>query len=319
VNRSAKHPHTRAVRRPFAVIVLAAAATVLATSAQAATPAPPLGTAGSFGILAGQGVTNTGPTTITGDLGTHPSPAITNTGVLNISGATHAADAVALGAKNDLVTAYDVAAGAAPTGAIVADLGGQTLVPGVYSAAGALGLTGALTLDAGGDPDAVFIFQTPSTLITASASSVVLTGAARACNVFWQVGSSASLGTASTFVGTVFALSNIAAQTGATIEGRLLARNAAVTLDTNTITRPGCVSVTDAAAAAAAAQAAADLAAAQAAAARQITQVPVGAISAGDGSMAGASGDGVAALAGALMLAAIGGLAVRVRRRSAIR
>jgi hypothetical protein len=125
------------------------------------------------------------------------------------------------------------------TATVSADLGGQTLVSGVYTG-GALALTGTLTLDGQGDPNAVFIFQAASSLTTASGSRVSLTGGLTACNVYWKVGSSATLGTGSTFVGTILALTSITATTGAVIQGRLLARNGAVTLDTNTITRSAC-------------------------------------------------------------------------------
>ena len=119
-----------------------------------------------------------------------------------------------------------------------ADSGGQTLAPGVYNSASSLGLTGPVVLEAQGDPSAVFVFQAGSTLITAPTSTVALTGGAQACNVFWQVGSSATLNTASTFVGTIMALTSATLDTGATVQGRVLARNGAVTLDTNTITTP---------------------------------------------------------------------------------
>lgn len=198
-----------------------------------------LGTADAYAVLAGTTVTNTGPTVVTGDLGVHPGAAVTGFPPGLVNGTIHAADAPALQAKADLVTAYDDAAARITTGAIAADLGGQTLVSGVYTG-GAVGLTGALTLDGQGDPAAVFVFQAASTLITAPASSVVLVGGAQACNVFWQVTSSATLGTASSFSGTVLALTAITVGTGATVSGRLLARNAAVTLDADTITRPTC-------------------------------------------------------------------------------
>jgi hypothetical protein len=139
-----------------------------------------------------------------------------------------------------LTTAYNTAAAQAPTGTVSADLGGQTLTPGVYNSATSLGLTGALTLDAQGNANAVFIFQAGSTLTTASASSVNLVNGAQACNVFWQIGSSATLGTASTFRGSILALTSITATTGATVDGRLLARNGATTLDSNTVTRAQC-------------------------------------------------------------------------------
>jgi hypothetical protein len=124
---------------------------------------------------------------------------------------------------------------------VPAELGGTTKTAGVYdSADGTFGITGTLTLDAQGDPNAVFIFKTASTLITAGASSVVLVNDAQACNVFWQVGSSATLGTNSTFNGNILALTSITLTTGANVNGRVLARNGAVTLDTNTITKATC-------------------------------------------------------------------------------
>lgn len=199
-----------------------------------------LGTADSFVVLAGGGVTNTGPTTLNGDIGTFPTTTITNTGTMTVNGTNHAGDSVTQGAKNDLVTAYNSAAGQASNQTISADLGGMTLVSGVYTSASSLGLTGTLTLDAAGNQDAVFVFQAGSTLDTASGSRVSLINGAQACNVFWQVGSSATVETGSTFRGTIMALTSITLKTGATIDGRALARNGAVTLDTNTITRSAC-------------------------------------------------------------------------------
>ena len=217
----------------------------LAGSARAATPVP-LGTADPVAVLAGSTVTNTGPTVVTGDLGLSPGTSVTGFPPGTVNGTQHITDPVAAQAQTDLTTAYNNAAAQAPTGTVSADLGGQTLTPGVYTSASSLGLTGALTLDAQGNANAVFIFQAGSTLTTASASSVNLVNGAQACNVFWQVGSSATLGTASTFRGTILALTSITATTGATVDGRLLARNAAVTLDTNTITRSQCASATPA-------------------------------------------------------------------------
>ncbi|WP_374202862.1 ice-binding family protein [Saccharothrix sp. S26] len=144
-------------------------------------------------------------------------------------------------AQADLTVAYDDAAGRAPTGqALPADLVGLTLVGGVYRASGATELNGTLTLDGQGDPNTVWIFQIPSTLITGSASVVSLINGARACNVFWQVGSSATLGTNSDFVGTIMALTSITVNTGADVQGRALARNGSVTLDDNTFTTDVC-------------------------------------------------------------------------------
>lgn len=218
---------------------------LLNVSVAAAAEAPvSLGTAASFAVLAGQGVTNTGPTVVNGDLGTCPNPAITGAPMVN--GAIHANNAVACQAQLDLVVAYNDAAGRAPTTTFpgVIDLGGRTLVGGVYKSTSSIGLTGTLTLDAQGDANAVFIFQAASTLITATNSRVALINGAQACNVFWQVGSSATIEVGSNFSGTVLALTSIAAKTNAVIQGRLLARNGSVTLDSNTITSSSCASGT---------------------------------------------------------------------------
>ena len=220
-------------------VAMAAIAAVGVGPAAAATAPVGLGTAGSFAVLAGSTVTNTGPSVINGDLGVSPGTSITGFPPGLVNGTQHSADAVALQAQKDLTIAYNDAAGRAPTATVTADLGGQTLVAGVYTGT-TLSLTGTLTLDAQGNPNAVFIFQSAKTLITASASRIVLINGADPCNVFFQVGSSATLGTNSVFVGTILALTSITANTGATVAGRLLARNGAVTLDSNTITRPNC-------------------------------------------------------------------------------
>lgn len=210
--------------------------------ASAATPSVQLGTAASFAVLGGSTITNTGPTVISGDLGLSPGTAVTGFPPGQVNGTVHAADGVALQAKNDLTAAYTDAAARPSTATVPVELGGTTRTPGVYdSAAGTFGITGTVTLDGQGDPNAVFIFKAASTLITASASSVDLVGGARSCNIFWVVGSSATLGTFSTLRGNVMALASITVTTGVTVDGRTLARNAAVTLDTDTITRPTCV------------------------------------------------------------------------------
>ena len=159
----------------------------------------------------------------------------------------HVSDIGSIAIQNDLPAAYSAAAASPVTASIPTELGGTTETPGVYaSPAGTFGITGTLTLDAQGDPNAIFIFQAASTLITASASSVELVNGAQASNVFWVVGSSATLGTYSTFSGNIMALASITVTTGVTIHGRALARTAAVTLDTDTITSsppataPGC-------------------------------------------------------------------------------
>ncbi|CAN5804344.1 hypothetical protein BH23ACT12_BH23ACT12_17140 [soil metagenome] len=198
-------------------------------------PTVDLGTAESFAVLAGAGVTNTGPTVVQGDLGSSPNTSVSGfppgevvNGTINPS--------YTAGAKFDLTTAYNDAAGRTPVTTIPTELGGQVLTHGIYdSAAGTFGITGTLTLDAEGDPNAVWIFKAASTLITGSGSNVDLINGASPCNIFWVVGSSATLGTNSTLRGTILALTSITMTTGATLEGRALARNGAVTLDTNTI------------------------------------------------------------------------------------
>jgi hypothetical protein len=238
----------RGRRSPIGVAVvlgLAIAPWAIPVPAHAATTDIDLGTAEDFAVLAGSGITNTGPTTITGNFGTYPTATETGTGSITVTGTDHAGDAVTQQAKDDLVTAYVEAAGNGPTTQVATDLAGQTLAPGVYvSANGTFGNTGVLTLDGQGQTNPVFVFQASSTLITGSSSSMVLINGADACNVYWQVGSSATLGTASALVGTVLALTSITLTTGATVEGRVLARNGAVTMDTNTITLASCTAGT---------------------------------------------------------------------------
>jgi hypothetical protein len=221
--------------------VLAAVALIAAPVAFSAQAPVGLGTDGSFAVLAGSTVTNTGPSVISGSVGLDPGSAVTGfpPGIV-LAGTTQVANGVALQAKSDLVTAYNDAAGRSSTATVSADLAGRTLTSGVYTSASSLGLSGALTLDAQGDPNAVFVFQAGSSLIVGSGSQVNLIGGAQACNVYWQVGSSATIGTGAAFVGNILALTSISMTTGATLQGRALARNGAVTLDTNTITSPLC-------------------------------------------------------------------------------
>jgi uncharacterized repeat protein (TIGR01451 family) len=236
---------TRASGKPswlvsgFVLIVAVASLIGGRSSASAATEPVPLGTAANFAVLAGSTVTSTGPTIINGDLGLSPGTSVTGFPPGQVNGTIHAADSLALQAQADLTGAYRDAAASPVTAAIPVELGGTTETPGTYdSAAGTFGITGTLTLDAQGNPDAVFIFQAASTLITAAASNVNLINGAQASNVFWVVGSSATLGTNSALQGNVLALTSITVTTGTTIDGRALALNGAVTLDTNTITAP---------------------------------------------------------------------------------
>ena len=225
------------------VVTLLGAA--FANVASAATSTVNLGNAAPFAVLAGTTVTNTGSSTISGSVGVSPGSAITGfpPGLIT-NGTTHGGDATALAAQTDATAAYLDAAGRTPFTVDSSDLGGQSLSPGVYQNAAATSLTGTVTLNGQGDPNAVFIFQTGSTLITAPSSTVSLINGAQACNVFWQVGSSATLGTGTSFAGTILALTSISAQTGATVSGRLLARNGQVSLDANVVTTPTCLAST---------------------------------------------------------------------------
>ncbi|MDR3585565.1 MAG: ice-binding family protein, partial [Desulfosporosinus sp.] len=215
------------------------------TMSMAAQPIVNLGTTSTFAVLAGSAITNTGTTTISGnaggDIGLSPGSAFTGQASVTTSGAIHLADASASVAKDDLVIAYNDAAGRIPVTRIPSELGGTTLTPGIYNSAdGTFQITGTLTLDAQGDPNGIFVFQTASTLITASGSNINLINNALPCQTYWKVGSSATLGTNSHFEGHVFAMESITATTGATVKGQLLARNGAVTLDNNIITNVIC-------------------------------------------------------------------------------
>jgi hypothetical protein len=231
---------------PLSILLTAVIVGAWPWSALAATD-PLMGgsnTAGNFAVLAGTTVTNTGPTWITGQLGVSPGSAVTGFPP-GTSGVQHKADPTAATAQTDLTAAYLNAQGQACPPAndrSNVNLGGQTLVPGVYCQSTAPTLTGTLILNGSG----VYIFQigtaaSPTTLVTAPNAVISLTGGAQPCQVFWVVTSSATIATSTSFVGTIMALQQIAMQTRATLQGRALARNAQVTLDTNTITQPtGC-------------------------------------------------------------------------------
>ena len=224
----------------IALLAVMAVFVIRQSTAQAQTATVNLGAASNFAVLAGSTVTNTGPTVVTGDLGVSPGSAVTGFPPGVVVGTIHAADAAAAAAQVALTAAFNDAATRAPATPIPADIGGLVLTPGVYRAASSLGITGTVTLNGQGDPNAVFIIQVPTALTTASASVVSLINGTSPCNVFFVVGSSATLGTGSTFAGNILAQASITATTGVNVTGRLLARTAAVTLDTNLVTRPLC-------------------------------------------------------------------------------
>ncbi|MFJ2370184.1 ice-binding family protein [Microbacterium sp. NPDC087665] len=194
-----------------------------------------LGTAAPFGVLGASAVTNTGLTVINGDVGVSPETSITGFPPGVINGDVHATDEIAAQAQADLTTAYNTAAGLTPMASGLGDLTDASLVPGVY-AGGELSLTGSLTLE--GTAESVWIFQAASTLTIGAGSNIIMAGEASVCNVFWQVGTSATIRSGAQFVGTVMANVSVTALTTASVEGRLLARTGAVTLDTNLITAP---------------------------------------------------------------------------------
>jgi Ice-binding-like len=199
----------------------------------------------SWAVLASSTVTNSGPTVVTGNLGVSPGTAVTGFLVIDggpglvVGGSIYQGVGSPAGvAQADLTTAYNDAAGRVNPIGVGADIGGLTLPPGLYKAPVSLAVTGTVTLDGQNDPNSVFIFQIPSTLTTAVNSTVRLINLANACNVFWQVGSSATINGGSTFNGTVLSQASISVGTGAVVNGRLLARTGAVTLLSNLVTRP---------------------------------------------------------------------------------
>jgi hypothetical protein len=196
-----------------------------------------LGAADAFAVLAGATVTNTGATIVNGDLGVWAGTAITGFPPGIVNGTVDAADALAMQAQTDLTTAYNYAAAQTCGNNLSGqDLGGLTLTPGVYCFGSSAQLTGTLTLDALGEQNAVFIFQMGSTLITAAGSSIVFADGGQGSDVFWQVGSSATLGATTAFAGNILALTSITLGTGANIQcGSALAQNGAVTMDTNDV------------------------------------------------------------------------------------
>ena len=226
-------------------VTMAGAVLSIGNTAYAADVATvPLATSANYSVLGASTVTNTGPSVLNQSLGLWPGTAITGfpPGLVNAPGTTETTTPAAQQAQADLTAAYADAAGRSVDATTTADLANLVLIAGVYAGPGKspLSLTGPLVLDGAGDPTSVFIFQTNSTLTTGSSSTITLINGAQACNVFWQVGSSATLGTSSVFAGNILALSSITVTTNVTVHGRALARNAAVTLDSDTFTAPTC-------------------------------------------------------------------------------
>lgn len=201
----------------------------------------PLGTAGTYAVLAGSTITNTSATTqVNGDVGVSPGSQVNGLLPSQVNGTIHAGNAAAAQAKLDLTTAFnDAKSRATNAQTLPGNLAGLTFTPGLYSNSTSVLIDGGdVTLDAQGDANAAFIFQMGSTITTGPGSQVILTGGAKAANVYWQVGSSATLDTGSTFKGNILAQESITAKTNAVIEGRLLTQTGAVTMDANTVTRP---------------------------------------------------------------------------------
>jgi hypothetical protein len=254
---SSAHRVPRRLLAGFGAIALASLGLAVAGSASAADPAAiDLKTARAFSVLAGSGISNTGTTLLDGSIGTYETTTVTTDAPFVFTGAktqdpdgaqNHAGDGVTQQAKTDLLSAYNAAAAASPPIKVPEQLSRiKPYPPGVYRAESSLLLSGPMTLDGGGRSNGVFVFQAPSsTLTTASSATVRFVNGARPCNVYWQVGSSATFGTDTTFVGNVLARTSITAATRASFEGRLLANDGAVTLDSNTITTPGCGSSDD--------------------------------------------------------------------------
>jgi hypothetical protein len=251
--RTASNANRSSLRRPRVaplgtsiVAILAATSLILGSGvAEAAiVPTIPMGTADQYSVLAGTTVTNTGASVLNQSLGLSPGTDIVGfpPGIVNPPGVIEQTTPAAAAAQLDLTAAYNDADTRPLNATVTSDLTGLTLVGGVYAgpSQSPLSLAGNLTLDGAGDPNSVFIFQTDSTLITGSGSTVTLINGAQQCNVFWQVGSSATLGTGSTFVGTILALTSITVTSGVTVQGRALARNGAVTLDNDTFNVPTC-------------------------------------------------------------------------------
>lgn len=244
-----KHSRLDRFARTLQIVCLVLAVTLfsgtggVALASLLAAPALGLGSAANFQVLGGSTVTNTGASVVAGELGTSPGTTITGfpPGIVTEGGQTHKGDALALQAQNDVTLAYNSSAGQ-PCNIHLdgQELGGKTLTPDVYCFSSLAQLTGQLVLDAQGNTAAVWIIQIPGGLSTATSSSVLVTNGGGVCNVFWIVGESATIGANSSFAGNILALTSITLATGANLSGRAFARNGAVTLDTNIISKAPC-------------------------------------------------------------------------------
>jgi LPXTG-motif cell wall-anchored protein len=244
----------RVTVRLAAAVALVGSVTALLASGQPATagivPTVDLATSSDYSVLAATTVTNTNESVIGQSVGLSPGTAVIGfpPGVVSAPGVIAVANADTGQAQTDLTAAYlDAASRPVEFTQVNPDLVGQTLLPGVYAgtAKAALSLSGQLVLDGQGNPDAVFIFQTDSTLITSTGSTIALINGASECNVFWQVGSSATLGSGSFFVGNILALTSVTVESSTVVHGRALAQTGAVTLDNNVFTQPSCAPSTD--------------------------------------------------------------------------
>ena len=231
--------HHRRAGRVGSALALGLAFAAVPAVAQAA-PVD-LGTAKPFVVLGGQSVSNTGPSVLNGDLGVSPGTSLPGFGSpAVVNGATHNNDAVAAQAQQDLTTAYNVAAAEPSSDLTGQDLGGLRLTAGAYGYTSSAQLTGTVTFDAENDPNAQFVIKVASALTTASASSVQVINGANPCNIYWQIGSSATLGSTTAFKGNVMALTSISLNNGASVIGRLLARNGSISLINNVLDASQC-------------------------------------------------------------------------------
>lgn len=198
------------------------------------------GDASNFAVLGSSTVTNTHYSVINGDLGLYPGTSVTGFPPGVVNGTNHITDGAAAAAKISAQAVYDCLLALPNPTRLLADIGGTTVTAGIYDFASSVGVTGTLTLDGEGDPNAIFVFQIPSTFIPATYAVIQVTNSAQPCNVYWLVGSSATLSVGSTTVGNIIAVASVTLNTHAILTGRAFALTAAVTMDTNTITRCEC-------------------------------------------------------------------------------